>query len=275
MRTVTTRSRAFFRGCVTNNTEVDMIKKTDIYYSDSKTGDRSLDLYLPDTESFPLFVYFHGGGIVEGDKGRDGRCLANYLVPRGIAVASLNYRMYPSAKYPEFIYDCAEGVAFLKSELGERIEKLFVGGTSAGGYISMMLCFNCEYLARFGLSNSDIDGYIHDAGQPTVHFNVLKERGEDTRRIVIDGAAPLYHIRAAENYPPMLFIWSDNDIPCRAEQLSLTVATLKAFGYDMAEVDRIVRHGTHVHYAIPNGDADEFELSELIYPFIKKHISAE
>lgn len=249
-----------------------MITKTDVCYSADMHAEKRLDLYLPDTDTFPLFIYFHGGGIVEGDKGRDGRCLANYLVPRGIAVASLNYRMYPNAKYPDFIFDCAEGVAFLKSKLGEKITRLFVGGTSAGGYISMMLCFNGEYLSRFGASIDEIDGFIHDAGQPTVHFNVLKERGEDTRRVVIDGAAPLYHIGGAEKYPPMLFIWSDGDIPCRAEQLSLTLATLKSFGYDMTGVDTLVRHGTHVHYALPKGEEDEFELSELIYPFIKKHL---
>ncbi len=243
---------------------------TDVYYSKERDPSKMLDLYLPDTDTFPLFVYFHGGGIEAGDKGCDGRCLANHFVPRGIAIASLNYRMYPTAKYPDFINDCAEGVAWLKNELGDRIKKLFVGGTSAGGYISMMLCFNNEYLCRFGLSNDDIDGYIHDAGQPTVHFNVLKERGHDTRRVVVDTAAPLYHVGQANNYPPMLFVWSDDDIPARKEQLSLTVATLKSFGYDMQKVDTIVRHGKHVHYALPYEGNEEFELSEIIYPFIEK-----
>lgn len=246
-----------------------MITRANVFYSKEKTLDRSLDLYLPDGESFPLFVYFHGGGIVEGDKGRDGRCLANHLVPRGIAVASLNYRMYPSAKYPDFIRDCAEGIKWLKSELGERISRLFVGGTSAGGYISMMLCFDPQFLAEFGLSNSDIDGYVHDAGQPTVHFNVLKERGEDTRRVVIDGAAPLYHIGRENNYPPMLFIWSDDDIPARREQLLLTVATLKSFGIDTSRVQTVEKHGKHVHYAKPYEGTEEFELSSIIYPFIE------
>ena len=80
-----------------------------------------------------------------------------------------------------------------------------------------------------------------------------------------------HHIGKAEKYPPMLFIWSDDDIPCRPEQLTLTVATIKSFGYDMSEVETVVRHGKHVHYALPKGDADEFELSEIIRPFIEKH----
>ena len=249
-----------------------MESRLDIPYSAGGHAAKRLDLYLPDAEKFPLLVYIHGGGIVEGDKGRDGRCLASYYIPRGVAVASINYRMYPDAKYPEFIEDCATAAKWLTDELGDRISHLFLAGTSAGGYITMMLCFNERYLSAVGLSNADITAYIHDAGQPTVHFNVLKERGEDTKRVVIDEAAPLYHIGKAEKYPPMLFIWSDDDIPCRPEQLSLTIATLKSFGYDMTGVEAMVRHGKHVHYAMPREDADEFELSALIHPFIEKHL---
>ena len=54
-------------------------------------------------------------------------------------------------------------------------ENLYVGGSSAGAYIAMMLCFDPAYLKPYGVSN--IQGYLFDAGQPTVHFRVLKERG--------------------------------------------------------------------------------------------------
>ncbi len=53
-----------------------------------------------------------------------------------------------------------------------------------------------------------------------------------------------------------------------AGQLSLAVAILKSFDYDMTVVEVMIRHGTHTHYAIPKSEEDEFELSELIYPFI-------
>ena len=29
---------------------------------------QALDLYLPDAAHFPVFVYFHGGGLEAGDK---------------------------------------------------------------------------------------------------------------------------------------------------------------------------------------------------------------
>ena len=41
--------------------------------------------------------------------------------------------------------------------------------------VKKMLCFDEKYLKAVGMLPTDIAGYIHDAGQPTSHFNVLKE----------------------------------------------------------------------------------------------------
>ncbi len=248
-----------------------MKKLTDINYSRSGVPECLLDAYLPDLDSYPVFVYIHGGGLVGGDKGLDGLRLATYLIPRGVGVVSLNYRMYPNAKYPDFIEDCAEGVRWVLDNLRPAADRIILGGSSAGGYISMMLCFDGRYLAAAGVSPSDIKGYIHDAGQPTVHFNVLAERGVDSRRVIIDEAAPLYHIGEAEKYPPMLFLWSDDDMPSRPEQLALTVSTMRHLGYDMTKVETMIRHGKHDHYIIAPEGATEFEFSSLVYPFIEKY----
>lgn len=74
----------------------------------------------------------------------------------------------------------------------------------------MMLAFDKNYLASFGLDPDDFDEYNHDAGQPTSHFNVLREKGIDSRRIIVDETAPLYHICENPSYPKMLFIVADN-----------------------------------------------------------------
>ena len=66
----------------------------------------------------------------------------------------------------------------------------------------MMLCFDKRYLQSVGLSNDDIAGYWHDAGQPTSHFNVLKYSGKDSRRVIVDETAPLYFIGLEEKYLP-------------------------------------------------------------------------
>ncbi len=43
-----------------------MKKILDVCYSPEHQ--QLLDIYLPDCESFPVFLYFHGGGLEAGDK---------------------------------------------------------------------------------------------------------------------------------------------------------------------------------------------------------------
>ena len=219
----------------------------DIYYTEEKDGARSLDVYLPDGECNAVFLYIHGGGIERGDKGDQYR-EGEYLSARGYAFISINYRMYPNAKFPEFIEDSAEAVAWAKKNMPSLCgcDKLYVGGSSAGGYISMMLCFDQRYLNAVGLSNADIAGYWHDAGQPTFHFNVLKSEGYDSRRVIVDEHAPLYFVGLEKEYPTMRFVVSDNDMFARYEQTMLLLKTLEHFGYK--HFDHCVAHGGHCHY---------------------------
>ncbi len=221
----------------------------DITYVKDSTSAQILDVYLPEENEFDVFVYIHGGGIEAGDK-TAGANFAEFLTDRGTALVSINYRMYPTASYPDFIKDSAAAVAWAKKNMESygKVRNFFVGGSSAGGYISMMLCFDKKWLAPYKISPDSITGYIHDAGQPTAHFNVLRERGIDSRRVIIDETAPLYYIGTAEKLSPMLFIVSDNDMQNRYEQTMLTISTLKHFKYDMDKVDLKVMNGTHCAY---------------------------
>ena len=206
-----------------------------------------LDIYAPDGKTRAVFLYFHGGGMKKGDKS-GASAYASYLVERGIALISANYRMYPEAKYPDFVVDAASCAAFAKKYASDELgcDKLYIGGISAGGYLSMMLCFDPGYLAAAGMDNSQIAGYLHGAGQPTAHFNVLAEKGIDPRRVIVDETSPLYHVGTAESYPPMRFIVSDNDMQNRYEQTMLILSTLKHFEY--TNFDHIVMHGKHCSY---------------------------
>lgn len=193
-----------------------------------------LELYLPDDCSAdnkkPLFLYFHGGGLENGDKTalRDVRVRLTEL---GFATASAEYRMYPSARFPDFIVDCANATAYLE-RMG-LFSYAVLGGSSAGGYLTMMLHMDAHYLADAGVSAGFVRGYVHDAGQPTVHFNVLRERGMDTRLVRIDEAAPLYFI--TEDFkgeqPLAYVITASMDMYNRPEQLRLFCRTLLHFKY--------------------------------------------
>ena len=229
-----------------------------------------IDLHLPEEESFDLFIYFHGGGLVEGDR-KNEEVFARTLAKVGVATASVEYRMYPNAVFPDFIDDCAEAVARLKEDASKygECKRLFVGGSSAGGYLSMMLCFDGRYLERVGMKPTDIAGYIHDAGQPTAHFNVLNYGGADGRRVIVDERAPMYFVGCEESYSPMLFIVSDNDIFARLEQTMLMVKTLNHFGHT-DNVFLEVMHGGHCEYVYKADDDGDGVFGKIILPFIKR-----
>ena len=235
-------------------------------------SERLIDLYLPDGECSALLLYFHGGGFVEGS--RDLGALPHFaedMTDAGFGVASAEYRMYPNAKYPDFIEDAALAVKFIKNEISEHCtcDKLIVCGTSAGGYLTQMLCFDGRWLGKYGLKTTDIDAFIHDAGQPTAHFNVLKERGIDPRRVIVDESAPLYHVSEAESYPPMQIIVSDNDMASRLEQTELLISTIRHFGYDMKNVTLTKTEGRHVWYVTKTDKNGHNEFANIIIPFIK------
>ena len=54
--------------------------------------DQYLDLFVPEKEEFITIIHFHGGGLVEGDKG-DTYQYVHHLVDAGFAVATCNYSL--------------------------------------------------------------------------------------------------------------------------------------------------------------------------------------
>ncbi len=222
--------------------------------------DQVLNVYLPQSKEFDLFVYFHGGGLTEGNQ-RDINMSAPQLLENNIAIVSATYRKYPEAKYPDFIDDAALAVKWAIDNIKSygELKRIFVGGASAGAYLTMMLCFDKSYLEKYGVSVMDIGGFVFIAGQPTTHFNVLKERGIDSKRLIVDKAAPLYHIGTESDYPGMLFIVSDKDMPARYEQTMLTIATLKHFGYDFPKVQlKVMENTLHCTYVNDKDRNPEF-----------------
>ena len=106
-----------------------------ICYSDIGHERQVLDVYLPDSEEFDVFIYLHGGGMECGSK--DGReDLTSYLNNNNVAVVLANYRLYPSAQYPDFIRDGAAALAWAYKNMQNygKVGKIFAGGSSAGGY---------------------------------------------------------------------------------------------------------------------------------------------
>lgn len=249
-----------------------------ISYTNLKHQSQVLDIYLPENETFAVLIYFHGGGIEGGDKTMGKDTFIRALVDKGIAVVSANYRMYPNAKFPEFIEDAASAVAWSISNMKKygKPHSYFIGGSSAGGYLSQMLCFDKKYLEMHNIDSDMISGYIHNAGQPTVHYNVLRERGIDTRCVLIDEAAPLYFLNKVRNYAPMQIIFAEYDLENRPEQTRLLVSTMKHFECDMEKIDvRYMQKYEHCEYDDEIDENGKSIFAEIIYEFIRKYSNVE
>ncbi len=241
-----------------------------VSYKKTDLNECMLDIYLPDAGVFPVFIYFHGGGLEAGSR-KDSYGIYKALAEKGIAVLSADYRMYPTAVFPDFIKDAAAVVFWAHSNMQDygKVTNIFVGGSSAGAYLSQMLCFDKKYLAVYGIDSDHLGGYLHAAGQPTTHFNILRERGIDTRRVIIDEAAPIYHIVGNRDYAPMQIIVSDDDMQNRLEQTYLLVSTLKHFEYSEYKLDfRVMKDSTHCSYVNKQNFLGEWIFANMIYEFI-------
>lgn len=228
-------------------------RTADFYLPDGMVGEAEMD--GPQDEHFssglpvlpyhlPVYLYFHGGGLEAEDKaGPKERAIARTLCDCGIAVVSANYSLYPSARYPDFLVDAAAAVKWILQWAGTE-NRMWIGGSSAGAYLAMMLCFD----DRLGISDSDVAGYVFDAGQPTCHFNVLREMGLDPRRVVADERSPVFHVKDGRNYPPMLILVAENELPGRREQLALLCSALDGFGYRSSYQFQVMKGYGHCQY---------------------------
>jgi acetyl esterase/lipase len=105
------------------------------------------DLWLPEgaapDKPLPVFVYFHGGGFVGGDKSKLNP--APYL-NMGYAVVSSNYRFINGRDIvtPIPMQDCARAIQFLRHKAGDfgiDPERVAVSGGSAGAVITMWIAY--------------------------------------------------------------------------------------------------------------------------------------
>ena len=116
---------------------------------------------------------------------------------------------------------------------------------------------------------TDIDGFIHDAGQPTSHFNVLKELGKDSKRVIVDETAQMYFVGMSDIYTPMLFIIAEDDLFGRYEQTMLMVKTLEHFGHKENIYLKVMKT-KHCEYVCQKDNSGNSIFANIILSFINR-----
>ena len=99
-------------------------------------GDLRVVIYQPPVEALrPGLLWTHGGGYIFGDARDDGSCIP-HAEHTGCTIVSVDYRMAPEHVAPAATEDCHAALLWMvehAEELGIDIERLAIGGTSAGG----------------------------------------------------------------------------------------------------------------------------------------------
>ncbi|MBN2540308.1 MAG: alpha/beta hydrolase [Bacilli bacterium] len=87
-------------------------------------------------------LWMHGGGYAIGTPEQDSKFLEQLINAENVVVISPDYRLSIDAPYPAAFDDCYNSLLWMKEhaeELGIDSDKLFVGGSSAGGGLAVAL----------------------------------------------------------------------------------------------------------------------------------------
>ncbi|SHG52113.1 alpha/beta hydrolase [Massilia sp. CF038] len=173
-----------------------------------------LDIYRPEHASgpAPVVVFFFGGNWTTGE--REGYAfVGRALASRGYVVVIPDYRLYPEVRYPEFLDDSAQAVAWTAREIsryGGDPKRLFVMGHSAGAYNAAMVALDPKYLARQHMQTTELRGWIGLAGP----YDFMPIENPTTRPVfhfpdTPPDSQPINH--ADKNTPPALLIAANKD----------------------------------------------------------------
>ncbi|WP_226846821.1 alpha/beta hydrolase [Dehalogenimonas etheniformans] len=186
-----------------------------------------MDVYYPKaaTGPVPAIIYVHGGGWVGGDKNEIPPGYTGELTSRGYLVASINYRLAPTYKFPAPIEDVKCAVRFLRAKATDYgIDPARIGamGASAGGHLVSLLGVTAgvnQFEGTGGWQDQSskvkavVDPYGPEdlnalfAGAPPFATAAIFG-GSDSK--TLDKYSPVSYVAAGN--PPFLIIQGDQDV---------------------------------------------------------------
>jgi acetyl esterase/lipase len=263
----------------------------DLEYARAGSKSLELDLYLPEKASAPLpvVVWIHGGGWAAGSKsGGPGV----RLVPKGYAVASIDYRLSGEAVFPAQIEDCKAAVRWLRANAARYSldpRRFAAWGSSAGGHLVALLGTSGEVKDLEGtLGNLDQSSRVQAvidffgptdilqmdaqaARNPGVISKIKHDDPRSPESRLIGGAIKENREKAARTNPiayvtpddpPFLIMHGDQDPLVPLEQSRILYEALRAAGVDATF--HVVKGGGH-GFGGP-------EIDRMVENFLEQHL---
>lgn len=132
------------------------VAKLNIPYGNASL--QKLDVYTPTTtisptqgRDKPVLVFVYGGAWKSGDK-KDFKFVAHAFTQAGYRVVIPNYRLFPAVKFPAFVNDVADAIAYMEQNANTLVGGLSQGmilmGHSAGAHTAALLTTDRSYFQR-------------------------------------------------------------------------------------------------------------------------------
>lgn len=165
---------------------------------DARSGER-LNLFLPEGRGpWPVLVYIHGGYWMALDKSSTD-CVAQGLVPHGVAVVNIDYTLMPAVRMDEVVRQCRQAVRWVNEHAGEHdldSGRIWVAGHSAGGHLTAAIAA-ADWPGRPALAGGFAFSGLHDL--------------EPIRRCYLNQTLGMSEDEAARNSPVNLPATPDGD----------------------------------------------------------------
>jgi acetyl esterase/lipase len=198
------------------------------------TRGQKLDIWTPETSPdifLPVVVFWYGGGWAKGDRASyafAGRALAR----EGFVVVVPDYRKVPEVRFPAFLDDGVEALAWVRDnarEFGGDPDRVVVMGHSAGAYQAVMLALDADRLKAGGIAPDFIKAGVGLSG-PYDFYPFDKPRsiaamGQWPRPLETQ---PIEFARA--DAPPLLLVTSEGDETVRPKNANNLAAKLRGLG---------------------------------------------
>src|SRR3954468_16180154 len=123
-------------------------RSLDHVYADADGRALHVDLYLPRdaTDPPPLVVWLHGGGWRAGDR-RSAPDLSAHFASRGMAMASIDYRLSRDAVFPAQLHDVKLALRWLRDHAAQHgfdARRIGLWGVSAGGHLAALAALTAD-----------------------------------------------------------------------------------------------------------------------------------
>jgi acetyl esterase/lipase len=255
---------------------------TNIAYAQVQGKTLALDLHLPaNVKQPPLVVYLHGGAWRAGDKTE----YPKFLVQRGYAVASVDFRSSNDARFPAQLHDIKAAIRFLRAQAkqyGYGADRIAIAGASSGAHLAALVATTNgvaelegnegdhakessavqALVSWFGASNlttilAQSTPYGLNVREPAL--KLLLGGTPDEQPALAKLASPITHVDAKD--PPALLLHGDQDRQMPVNQTLELEAGLRRAGVPVELV--IVDGAGHGGDAFYNGDPGERAITFL------------